>query len=320
MARYQVLLTDYAWPDLELERAILAEAGAELLVAPAGDEATLAALAADCHGILTCWARVSRAVIEAAPHCRIVARLGIGLDNIDLEAAAQHEMYVTNVPDYCQDEVAEHTLALLLALARNVARFHQETKSGRYDLAAAPPMRRVAGQTLGLVGLGSIGAAVARRAVALGLNVLATRRRMVGDPPEGVRYRSLDGLLAQSDFVSLHLPLSEETRHLIGRRELSLMRPTAFLINTARGGLIDHAALATALAEGRIAGAALDVQDPEPPDLSQVPYNDPRVIVTPHAAFSSVESLQMLRSRAASAVAAVLTGREPENVVVRPPG
>jgi len=318
MARNQVLLTDYAWPDLEIERAILAEVGADLIVAPAGDEATLAALAASCQGILTCWARVTRAVIEAAPGCRIVARLGIGLDNIDLEAAAERGMYVTNVPDYCQDEVAEHTLALLLGLARNVGWFHQQTKSGVYDLASAPTMHRVAGKTLGLVGLGSIGRAVARRAVALGMKVLATRQRMVGEPPEGVAYRSLDGLLAQSDFVSLHLPLTGATRHIIGRRELSLMRPNAYLINTARGGLIDHAALAMALEEGRLAGAALDVQDPEPPDLSQPPYNDPRVIVTPHAAFTSVESLQTLRSRAASAVAAVLTGRVPENIVVRP--
>jgi D-3-phosphoglycerate dehydrogenase / 2-oxoglutarate reductase len=320
MTTYKVLLTDYAWDDLEIERNILASTGAELRVAPAQDEATLAREAADCDAILTCWARVSRIVIEAAPRCRIVSRLGIGLDNIDLTAAAERGMYVTNVPDYCQAEVAEHTLALLLALGRKVAFYHAQTKQGVYDIRAGAPLRRIAGQTLGLIGLGSIGAAVAERAAALGINVLAYRRCVSDPPPRGVSWSSFDDLLATSDYVSLHVPLTPETQGLIGRRELALMRPTAYLINTSRGGLIDHEALSQALSSDRLAGAALDVQAVEPPDLGQMPYCDPRVIVTPHAAFSSAESLQTLRTRATSQVVDVLQGRVPAHVVVRPGG
>jgi D-3-phosphoglycerate dehydrogenase len=309
----RVLLTDFAWPDVEIERAILREIGAKLIVADKQDAGTLSALARDADAILTCWARVGEETIEAARNCRIIARLGIGLDNIDVAAATRRGIVVTNVPDYCTHEVAEHTIALLLALARKVAFYHHETKQGRYDLKAGPPLRRLAGQTLGIVGLGRIGREVAPRAAALGLNVLAATRRPAACPD--VRQVDLKSLLAASDYVSLHVPLSPATRHLIGEPQLALMKPSAYLINTSRGGLIDHAALAETLAAGRIAGAALDVQDPEPPDLAQPPYCDPRVIVTPHAAFVSAESLIELRTRATRQVAARLMGELPPNIV-----
>jgi D-3-phosphoglycerate dehydrogenase len=341
MSRFRVLLTDYAWPDVEVERELLRTIDAELVVAPAADAGTLAQLAADVDAILTCWAQVPTAVIEAAPRCRIIARLGVGLDNIDVAAATRRGIAVTNVPDYCVHEVAEHTLALLLALARNIARFHRETKAGRYDRNAGPPLRRIAGQTLGIVGLGHIGREVARRAMGMGLRVIASRGQPVGQGsgpprtdevcPTSVRLEadpaSASGtleacptaeLLAQSDYVSLHLPLTPETRHLINAAALARMKPTAYLINTARGGLVDQAALAAALSRDQIAGAALDVQDPEPPDLSQPPFSDPRVIVTPHAAFLSQDSLLELRRRATRQVIDCLCGRTPPNVVNLP--
>jgi D-3-phosphoglycerate dehydrogenase len=314
MAKLKVLLTDYAWPELDIERRTLAEAGAELIVAERTDAASLASLAAEADAIMTNWAKVPEAVIAAAPRCRIVARLGIGLDNIDVGFATRRKILVTNVPDYCLIEVAEHALAMLLALARKVGFYHHQTKSGRYELQAGPALRRIEGQTLGIVGLGNIGRELAEKAAALGLVVLATSRSPK-EPPAGTTMTNLDGLLAQSDYVSLHLPLSDQTRRLIGAAELARMKPTAYLINTARGALVDHAALAAALAEGRLAGAALDVQDPEPPDLDRPPWNDPRVIVTPHAAFVSAESLANLRSRAARQVAVALAGGRPENVV-----
>jgi D-3-phosphoglycerate dehydrogenase / 2-oxoglutarate reductase len=314
MPKFRVLLTDYAWPDLDIERKSLDEIDAQLVVAEMQDPAALAALAADVDAIMTNWAKVPAVVIQAATKCRIVARLGIGLDNIDVAAATAQGMMVTNVPDYCLIEVAEHALALLLALSRKVAFYHHETKSGRYDLRAGPVLRRIEGQTLGIVGLGNIGRAMAAKAGALGLKVLATSRTPRA-ATAGVSYCSLDELLAKSDYVSLHVPLADQTRRMIGARELALMKPTAYLINTARGGLIDHAALAAALAAGQLAGAALDVQDPEPPDLSQPPWNDYRVIVTPHAAFVSEESLANLRLRTARQVAACLLGSRPENVV-----
>ena len=314
MPKYKALLTDYAWPDLEIEQRILSEADVELVVAKQTDAASLAELARDCDAIMTNWVKVPESVISAAPKCRIVCRLGIGLDNIDVAAATNRNIPVTNVPDYCLIEVAEHALSLLLALARKVAFYHHETKQGRYMLQAGPKLRRIEGQTLGIVGLGNIGRKLAEKAAPLGLRILATTRSRRQPLPD-VRLVELDELLSESDYVSLHLPLTGETKHLIGAAQLARMKPSAFLINTARGGLIDTAALAGALADGRLAGAALDVQDPEPPNLAQPPYNDPRVIITPHAAFVSEESLANLRGRVARQVVDRLQGRRPENVV-----
>ena len=263
---------------------------------------------------MTNWAKVPEAVIAASPKCRIVCRLGIGLDNIDVAAATARGIPVTNVPDYCLVEVAEHALALLLALARKVAFYHHETKGGRYALQAGPRLRRIEGQTLGIVGLGNIGRKLAEKAAPLGLRIVASTRSRRQPLPD-VRIVELDELLATSDFVSLHLPLTTDTRRMIGAAQLARMKHSAYLINTARGGLIDTAALARALADEQLAGAALDVQEPEPPDLSQPPYNDPRVIVTPHAAFVSEESLANLRERVARQVVDRLQNRQPENVV-----
>lgn len=314
MSKFKVLLTDYAWRDLDIERRTLAEIDAELIVATEQDAESLARLAVPVDAIMTNWAKVPESVIAAAPKCRIVSRLGIGLDNIDVAAATRRGIVVTNIPDYCLIEVAEHALALLLSLSRKVAFYHHETKQGRYDLKAGPVLRRIEGQTLGIVGLGNIGRCLAAKAQALGLRVLATSRSR-REPMPGVEFVSLDELLAASDYVSLHTPLVPETRHMIGQAQLARMKPTAYLINTARGGLIDNAALAAALNAGKLAGAGLDVQDPEPPDLGQAPWNDPRVVVTPHAAFVSQESLEDLRSRTARQVADWLTGKRPENVV-----
>lgn len=315
MPKFHVLLTDYAWPDLDWERQILADIDAELIVADNSDAPSLAQLAAKHHvdAIMTNWANVPAEVIAASGKCCIVSRLGIGLDNIDVAYCTSHGIPVTNVPDYCLIEVAEHALALLLGLARKVGFYHHETQSGRYQLQSGPKLWRIEGQTLGIVGLGNIGGRLAKKAQGIGLNVVATSRSGRCDVP-GVELVELPELLARSDYVSLHVPLVEQTRHLIGAEQLAQMKPTAYLINTARGGVIDHGALAAALADGQLAGAALDVQDREPPDLNQPPYNDRRVIVTPHAAFVSQESLEDLRRRTATQVATRLTGGVPENV------
>ncbi len=312
--RWRVLLTDRAWPDFSIEREILEAIGTEVVEAPTTDEATLAKLAATVDAIGTNWAQVTSRVIEACPNCKIVSRFGIGLDNIAVDYATQHGIPVTNVPDYCVIEVAEHTLALLLAAARNVAYFQLRTKAGEYSLTTAPPMRRLSGQVLGLVGLGRIGSAVAERAAAFGMQVLAhTQSGLSRDP--GVQMVSLEELLRTSDYVSLHAPLTATTRGMIGLAQLEMMKPTAWIINTSRGPLIDTAALWNGLQKKQISGAALDVFSPEPPDLSEPLYRDERVIVTPHAAFVSQESLADLRRRAATQIAAALTGQRPENVV-----
>jgi D-3-phosphoglycerate dehydrogenase len=314
MPRYKVLLTDYAWPDVEIERAVLNAGDAELVVAPQGDAATLTALAADVDAIMTNWAKVPQQVIAAAPKCRIVSRLGIGLDNIDVEFATSKGIVVTNVPDYCLIEVAEHSLALLFAMGRKVAFYHHESKAGRYALGDGPELRRLEGQTLGIIGLGNIGRLLANKAMALGLRVIATGRSR-SNPLAGVEWRDLDQLLAESDYISLHAPSTPETKHLIGAAQFAKMKPTAYLINTSRGALVDEQALAAALEAGQLAGAALDVQQQEPPDLSRPPFNDPRVIVTPHAAFFSRESVTDLRRRVAEQVVDRLHGRVPPFVV-----
>lgn len=309
----KVLVTDYQWSDLEIETQILGAMGCEIVLPEGTEESQLIAAAAGCNGIMACWAQVPASVIAAAENCQIVSRMGIGLDNIDLDYCTSKGIPVTNVPDYCVIEVAEHVLACLMALSRQVAFFHHETKSGKYDLSSAAPFRRLQGQTLGIVGLGNIGRYLAKIANGVGLNVIGYSRSP--KKLEGVSDVSLDQLLRESDFISINAPLTNETANLFSTDEFKQMKPEAFLINTARGGLVDHDALAKALVNNELAGAALDVQVPEPPDLSLPPYNDPRVIVTPHAAFVSEESLADLRRRAAQQVADRLSGKVPENIV-----
>lgn len=309
-----LLITDHPWGNCDVEREILSPLGIDVMDAPDDGEGTLSWLAPQADAIATCWAKVTAKVIGSAPRCRHIARMGIGLDNIDVAAATSRGMLVTNVPDYCVEEVAEHALAMLLAMARNVAWFHLRTKQGEYQLAAAGPMRRLSGQTLGLFGLGRIGGLVAGKAAGLGLRVIAhtASGSAHGKPIPIVPF---DQLLAESDWLSLHAPLTPSTKHIINAVALAKMKPGARIINTSRGGLIDPAALWEALRNHRLAGAALDVFEPEPPDLSQPLYKDERVIVTPHAAFVSEESVLELRTRVARQVAAVLGGTRPENLI-----
>lgn len=314
MPRFRVLVTDIAWPDLSLEREILDRVGAELILADQQDVASLARLAAPVDAIMTNWSKVPAEVLAAAPHLQIVSRLGIGLDNIDVAYCTARGIPVTNVPDYCVIEVAEHALALLLAMSRKVVLFDRQARQGVYKLQSGPPLRRIEGQTLGIVGFGNIGRRLAEKAIGLRMRVLAASRSR-RDPLPGVSFAELDHLLAESDYVSLHVPATPETRHLMNAERLARMKPSAYLINTARGAVIDEPALAAALQRGQLAGAALDVQQHEPPDLTQPPFNDPRVIVTPHAAFVSEESLADLRRRVAEQVAARLTGQTPLHVV-----
>ena len=311
---FRVLITDRAWPDCSIERDVLKSVGAEVVEAPRTDEQTLISLARGADAIGTNWAPVTANVIRAATRCKTVARFGIGLDNISVPTATGLGIPVTNVPDYCVSEVSDHALALLLAAARNVAFFHARTKAGEYKLSAGPPMRRLSGMTLGLIGFGHIARALFPKARALGMTVIANTRRL-DDCRTGCTMVPLDELLVRSDFVSLHAPLTDSTRHMISGPQLARMKPTAWLINTSRGGLIDNAALKEALAAGRIGGAALDVFEPEPPDLSDALYKNERVIVTPHAAFVSAESLHELRLRASRQIADALEGKRPANVV-----
>ncbi len=309
----KVLITDYAWPDVDIETQLLQQHNIQVKVANGTSESTLIQAASDVDAIMTNWATVGQSVIAASGKCRIVARMGIGLDNIDVAFCRQLNIPVTNVPDYCIREVAEHALALIYALGRKIGFYHHQTQSGGYDLSQGGPMFRMQNQTVGIIGLGRTSRELATLCLALGFKVLIASRS--GQTFPGAQTVGLDFLLSQSDYVSVHLPLNDETRNYLSGQQFALMKATAYLINTARGGIVDHAALAMALQNGQIAGAGLDVQVPEPPDVRQAPYNDPRVIVTPHAAFVSQESLADLRRRATQQVIDRLTGRTPEHVV-----
>src|ERR1700722_11084346 len=221
--KFRVLITDRAWPDCAIEREILGQIGAEVVEAPNGDEATLVSLARDADAIGTCWAHVTENVIRASPRSRLVARFGIGLDNISVETASELGIPVTNVPDYCVAEVSDHALALILACARNIAFFHLRTKAGEYRLAAARPLMLIAGSTLGLVGFGHIARALYPKARALGFQVVAHSQH-ADDRGTGCPMVPLDALLAQSDFGSLHVPLSDATHHFFGDRQFELMK------------------------------------------------------------------------------------------------
>lgn len=312
---HTILVTDYAWPSLTPEEAILLEAGAALRVAATGDESELLALAPQATGILTNWRRVSRRVLEAAPRCVSVGRYGIGLDNIDVEAATELGIVVTNVPSYCVEDVADHAMALLLACVRKIAWFDRDMKAGMYDLARHTPLHRLAGRTLGILGYGRIGRALALRARAFGMTVITTNRRAQPHDADGVEAVPLAALLERSDYVSIHLPSAPGTRGLLDAAAFAALKPGAILVNTARGDLVHAGALLEALDTGRVAAAGLDVWTVEPVPSGDALALHPRVVATPHAAFNTVESIADLQRMAASQMAAAIRGATPDNTV-----
>ncbi|MCH8205764.1 MAG: C-terminal binding protein [Chloroflexi bacterium] len=314
----KVLVTDYVWPSVEPERAVLAQIGAELVVAPDGSEETLASLAGDVDGILTCFAQVTDTVVRAAERCVVIGRYGVGVDNIAVDTATELGIAVTYVPDYCVEEVSDHVMALLLAWNRRIVLFHNSVKtSGWGSVSLTVRMMRLRGKKLGIVGFGRIGRSVCSKARAFGLEVLTHDPYVSADvaAQHGARLSDLPTLLAESDFVTLHAPLVPDTRNMIGGAELGMMKPEAFLINAARGPLIDEDALYDALTQGKIAGAGVDVLvDAAPPPNHPLLKLD-NLLVTPHVAFFSQESTLELEERAAGEVARVLQGQMPDNLV-----
>ena len=313
----KVLITDYVWPSTDPEREILEAAGVELVVAPDTSEGTLADLATDVDAIMFCFAQVTGQVLESATNCKIAARYGIGVDNVDIPKATELGIVVTNVPDYCMDEVTDHALGMILALNRRLVPHNRSVLSGGWDTVALnQPMHRTRGATLGIVGFGRIGRSLADKAVAFGMNIL-THDPLIkpGAPLDGVTAVSFDDLLKESDFISLHVPLIPSTENLISASQLAKMKPGSILINCARGGLIDEEALAVALQSGHIAGAGLDVVEPTPPDPNSALLSQENVIITPHTAFFSQASTLELERRTAAEVVRVLNGETPENLI-----
>jgi len=313
----RVVVTDHVFGDLEIERSLLEPLDAELILAPSADEATLAALAREADALLVCYAPVRRAVIEAAAAngVRIISRYGIGIDNIDVEAASEHGILVTYVPDYCLDEVADHTLALLLAAARGVVQAVESVRGGGWAVPQVG-IHSLRGRQLTLVGLGRIGLKVAERALPFGFRIVAYDPFVAAPPLPGIELApSLAEALADADLVSLHVPMSAENHHLIDDTTLALMRCAPVLINTSRGGLVDLEAVTRALQEGRLSGVALDVTEPEPLPAEHPLRTHPRALVTPHMAFYSAEAQQELQRRAADEIARAFRGEPPRSPV-----
>jgi D-3-phosphoglycerate dehydrogenase / 2-oxoglutarate reductase len=314
-----VAVTDYVFPSLEPEQRVLTPLGVELRPAQCKSEEEIIELTRGADAVLNCYAKMTARVIESLTHCKIIARYGIGVDNVDLAAATKARILVTNVPDYCIDEVSDHALALLLALARRIALADRAVKADAWDVVAHAGVRRLRGQTLGLIGFGRIAKALASKVQPLGMKVLVYDPFVepVAIAHHGAEAASFDKVLAEADAISIHVPLSEETRNLFGERELARMKPTAFLINTSRGGIVDEQALAIALKENRLGGAALDVLAVEPPPHDHPLRQVPNIILTPHLAFYSRESVIELQTKAAEEVARAPRGEPPRSPVNR---
>jgi D-3-phosphoglycerate dehydrogenase / 2-oxoglutarate reductase len=321
-----VVIADYDFGDADIERAIIEKAGLRLETAQCKTEDDVIAVARDADAIIAQYATVGAKAIDALTRCQVIARYGTGTDIVDVEAATRRGILVTNVPnDWCENEVADHAMALLLAAARKICGYDRATRDGIWRWQTGEPIHRISGGTLGLLSFGAIAQAIGRRAAGFGLRVIAHDPYMpAADMTErGAEPVSLDELIGQSDYLVIQAPLTEQTRHLISEPQLRRMKPTAILINTARGPIVSDQALYRALSEGWIAGAGLDDIEEEPAKLRDWTPANPlfgleNVVITPHAAYYSQEAIRTVREFAASEVARVLTGQLPLSPVNAP--
>jgi D-3-phosphoglycerate dehydrogenase len=314
--RWNVVITDCDHGSIEEEKKEFGRIGAELTLAQVKEEEELIRACKDADGLINQYALLTRKVLERLANCKVVSRYGVGVDSVDLKSATDLGIIVANVPDYCMDEVSNQTISMILTLIRKTAFFDQKVKSGQWDFHLGIPIYRTRGKTLGLVGCGKIGLEVAKKILSFGVKVISF------DPylqkvPEGIELTDLDTLLKESDFISIHCPLSDSTRHLIGQREFGKMEKKPILINTSRGPIIDESALIQALVKGQISGAGLDVLEKEPPDSRNPMLKMENVVLSPHVSFYSVESISELKRRTAENVSAVLLGKWPRSVVNR---
>ena len=303
--------------DIRIEEDMLSTIDANVSHVANLDTPASREVVAQADALMVTLQPVSAELIATMERCRIISRVGTGLDAIDINAATKHGIWVTYVPDYAVDEVSTHAIASLLAHARGFPRLLESVRRGEWGNKVVAPIRRLQGQTLGLLGFGRIGRAVGSKARGLGLKVVVHDPYLDSLPAESSDAQLVDWetLLRTSDYISLHVPLTEGTRHIINSESLSLMKPTAFLINTARGALIDEDALLEAVRSGQIAGAALDVLSAEPPPVDHPLLHEERVWITPHSAWYSEESMEDMRTRGAEEVVHVLQGQKPRSPV-----
>jgi D-3-phosphoglycerate dehydrogenase len=318
-----VVITDYDFGDVAIERAIIEGAGLKLTAAHCKTEDEVIDVARDANGVIAQYATVGAKAIGAFTRCQVIARYGTGVDIVDVDAATRRGILVTNVPnDWCENEVADHAMALLLAVGRKICAYDQACRAGTWQWQTGYPIHRLRGSVLGLLSFGAIAQAVAARARGFGMRVI-THDPYLPAPEisaRGATPVSFGALLEQSDYLVVQAPLTKETHHLIGEPELRRMKPTAFLVNTARGPIVSDDALYRGLREGWIAGAGLDDIEEEPAKQRDwKPVNPlltlPNIVVTPHAAYYSEEAIHTVRDFAAHEVVRVLTGQPPVSPV-----
>jgi D-3-phosphoglycerate dehydrogenase len=317
--RPKVVVTDHVYPTMEYGRALLEGFGAECEIHQCKSEEDILRAGSGAEVLIVTYAPITRRVLSGLKSLKLVVRQGAGYDNVDLRAATEMGVMVANVPRFGGEEVADHSIALLLALLRKLPALDGLAKAGRWsDWHSALPLPALDELTLGILGFGRIGRKVARKAkVAFGMRVITHHPRMGREEilAAGAEPVGFDDLFRESDALSIHLPLTEETFHLVGERELRMMKPTAVLVNAGRGKVVDGRALHRALVEGWISGAGLDVMEEEPPDPRDPLLGLPNVIITPHVAWYSERALRDLQERAAREAIRVLSGGLPENLL-----
>ena len=319
MPRHTVAVTDHLFPSMDDEARMFREMDAELVIGQCRGEDDVIALCRHADAILNTYARMTPRVIEGLERCKVIVRFGIGYDNVDVETATRCGIMVANTTEYCIDEVADQAMAMLLACARGLFPAGRIARDGTWELAKMPVLRRLRGQTLGLVGIGQIGKAVAARAHGFGLRVLASDPYVdeAAARELGAELTDLDTLLAASDYVSVHVPLMPATEGMMNAEVFAKMKPTAFLINVARGRIVNQADLVSAVQRGGIAGAGLDVLEREPPEADDAVTDLDNVILTPHSAWYSEEARADMRRRAVGQVVSVLKGELPYSLINR---
>ena len=319
MPRHTVAVTDHLFPSMDDEARMFREMDAELVIGQCRGEDDVIALCRHADAILNTYARMTPRVIEGLERCKVIVRFGIGYDNVDVDAATRCGIMVANTTEYCIDEVADQAMAMLLACARGLFPAGRIARDGTWELAKMPVLRRLRGQTLGLVGIGQIGKAVAARAHGFGLRVLASDPYVAEAAARelGAELTDLDTLLAASDYVSVHVPLMPATEGMMNAEVFAKMKPTAFLINVARGRIVNQADLVSAVQRGGIAGAGLDVLEREPPEADDAVTDLDNVILTPHSAWYSEEARADMRRRAVGQVVSVLKGELPYSLINR---
>jgi len=324
MAKINIFATDITWPDLEVEKSILKDIDADVTLSTEHEPEAICKQGEDADGLMVLFTPMNRKNLSYFKKARILLRTGIGTNSVDLDAATEQGIIVCNVPDYCQEEVADHTMALFLAITRKIVDLVNQTREGGWNMDIADPVPRYRGKTFALVGCGGIGRMVAARVQPMGMKVIGY------DPylPEEVfkkagieQCKDLDELFKAADFISLHMPLTPESTGIVDERRLSLMKPTAYLINSARGQLVDEEALYRACRDHKIAGAGLDVTKYEPPagqyHFTSIPdlVTAPNIYLTPHAAWNSDEAIPELRVKVAQELCRFFRGEKPLHVV-----